>query len=155
MFALLIRFAHAQSPYINDLDLSEPVSQESLAYVHSQYVPEVVQNYPQQGLESPITGSQQVESIIRLYASKSNVGGDLMVSIAKCESGLKIDIKNPKSSASGIFQWLDSSWLRYSKIYGIIGDKNNPANQAELTAKVISNGGIGNWSESKICWGRN
>lgn len=98
------------------------------------------------------------QNALYLASERYNVSIDLLTRVAKCESGAKTyrsdgsPEKNPNSTASGLFQWLDSSFKHYSQIYGIQGDKNDPYVQAYLAADVIAHGGISNWNQSKSCW---
>lgn len=94
-----------------------------------------------------------IKSIITSKAKQYHIDQELLLKIAECESGFKPDSKNTRSTASGLFQWLDSSFLRYAQAYGFpIEDKNDPEVQSELAARVIADGGIHNWNESKNCW---
>lgn len=136
--------------------------------------PKVVYAYvepPKTALEAPFTPTVQsaltpqenplnappksIEEKIREKAREYKVDPELAVRISKCESGLVITAKNKTSSASGLYQWLDSSFLHYAKIYNLpLDKKNDPDVQIELTMKVLKDGGISNWNESKSCWSK-
>ena len=102
---------------------------------------------------SSVTGASAIENIIISKARNYQIDPDLFLRIAKCESGLWVDAQNPRSSASGIFQFLNSTFFTYAKAYELpTNDKNDPEVQAELAARMIANGGLGHWAASKFCW---
>lgn len=103
-----------------------------------------------------------VEHVIRDAAAEFGVPGDLMVAIARCESGLRPEAKSPLSSAAGPFQFLDTTWERARfRLYdeGIDAEPYAPEDRwlpipsARIAAHVVSQGGISWWSESRHCWG--
>lgn len=95
----------------------------------------------------------KLRSMIISKAIKNNIDPDLFLRIAICESGLQKNSQNKNSTASGIFQFLNSTFIKQAKAYGLRStDKNNPEIQAELAALMISDGGIHNWSASRSCW---
>ena len=49
------------------------------------------------------------EEIIR-QAKLANFSEETALKIATCESNFKWDAKNPKSSAKGVYQFIDSTW---------------------------------------------
>ena len=71
--------------------------------------------------------------------------------IARCESGFNPDIKNAVSTASGMFQFLDSTFTSQSAKYGLTGEKNDPYLQIELTARMLADGGLSHWAASANC----
>lgn len=92
------------------------------------------------------------EEIIRQKAKEAGLEAEKVVRIAKCESGFKPSIKNANSTASGLFQYLDSTWKSMSAKYGITTQKNDPYGQIELTIKILVDGGWGHWNASRSCW---
>lgn len=73
--------------------------------------------------------------------------------VVACESGYDPGASNPSSSAGGLGQWLASSWASHAPQWGMGGHSRYevwPA--AYVTAGVIAQGGIGNWSPSRACW---
>jgi len=104
-------------------------------------------------LNGPVDARKaQMRSIITSAAIKHGLDPNLLIAIAVCESGLRPDAQNRWSSASGLFQFVDSTWKTYAKKYGIAGPKNDPYVQSELAALMIANGGIGHWNASSYCW---
>ncbi|MBI2110674.1 transglycosylase SLT domain-containing protein [Candidatus Woesearchaeota archaeon] len=94
-----------------------------------------------------------IEALIISKAVASQVSPELLLRVARCESGFKPSISNPRSTASGLFQFLDSTFLRYAQAYELPTDnKNDPSIQAELAAKMIADGGIEHWNASRSCW---
>lgn len=70
--------------------------------------------------------------------------------IAECESGGSYTAQNPSSSASGKYQYLDSTWNGYGG-YASAADAP-PAVQEERFAKDIAVSSAP-WNASKYCWG--
>jgi hypothetical protein len=66
----------------------------------------------------PITVPQSLAYVLNAAADKSNVDFDYLVKTAMRESSLKPDAKAPSSSAVGLFQFLDSTWLQVMKEEG-------------------------------------
>ena len=66
----------------------------------------------------PITVPQSLAYVLNAAADKSNVDFDYLVKTAMRESSLKADAKAPSSSAVGLFQFLDSTWLQVMKEEG-------------------------------------
>lgn len=57
------------------------------------------------------TTAETIESRIRADAAVSKVEPDVAVRIARCESSLNPHAKNPQSSARGLYQFTDSTWV--------------------------------------------
>jgi hypothetical protein len=66
---------------------------------------------------SAITNSR-VQSAIQLASSKTGVDFGYLLGQAKLESGLRTDAKASTSSASGLYQFIDQSWLAIVKKHG-------------------------------------
>lgn len=88
----------------------------------------------------PVT-SGNVVGIIRDAAARWGVSGDWMVKIAECESGLRPTAYNPSGPYYGLFQFLMSTFRAN-------GGTNiwDPADQANVTAKMLAHGQAGQWS---------
>ena len=98
---------------------------------------------------------EEITNLIIAKAIELHIDSDLLVRIAQCESGLRIDAKNTLSSASGLFQFLTSTFISQSLAYGLpIDDKNDPEIQIELAARMIADGKIGHWRASFQCWSK-
>ncbi|MDX1449940.1 MAG: hypothetical protein R3246_12850 [Acidimicrobiia bacterium] len=74
--------------------------------------------------------------------------------IIACESGGRADAKNPRSTASGLFQHLASLWPERSAKAGWAGaDPFDPvANVAVAAWLVYDFGGWSHWNPSSSCW---
>ncbi len=67
---------------------------------------------------SQISGFAGVEAAIRRAASATGVDFDFLLRTAKRESGLNPQARAPTSSAAGLFQFVDQTWLGTLKRYG-------------------------------------
>src|ERR1019366_1167253 len=67
-----------------------------------------------------------VQDDIIIAAAQYHLNPNLLVAIATCESHLRVDAANPLSTASGIFQFLTSTFEHDSIHFGIMGFKNDP-----------------------------
>lgn len=85
--------------------------------------------------------------------------------IVIAESGWQPEIKNASSSASGLFQFLDSTFKRYciggtddkGQDYGYhltdsMANKNNPYIQTDCAVLMIRDGGLSHWDASRHLW---
>lgn len=63
-----------------------------------------------------------VQDLIIEMALDYGVDVDTALRIAECESGYQWDAKNSASSATGVYQWLNSTWINI----GSPGDRLNP-----------------------------
>lgn len=82
---------------------------------------------------------------------------ELLNRIVIAESGWKKDIKNPISTASGLFQYLNSTFLEHCiNKYNLAKDlteKNDPYIQIDCATKMIlEDNGLSHWSESQHLW---
>lgn len=75
-------------------------------------------------------------------------------SIAKCESGGNPSAQNAGSTASGLYQFLDSSWKAYGgSKYGPRAKDATPAQQTEIAHAAVARSGLTPWKASQHCWG--
>jgi cell wall-associated NlpC family hydrolase len=76
---------------------------------------------------------------------------DILDEIARCESGGNPRAQNPSSSASGTYQFIDSTW----RSLGGSGSAKNasPAQQRAMAEKLLASQGTSPWNASKSCWG--
>lgn len=81
----------------------------------------------------------------------------ILEKIAWCESRNIATAKNPHSTASGRFQFLNGSWNYYGKkLWGddlIKKDKLNYQDSTELALYVYKLNGTKDWLASVKCWG--
>ncbi|MEO1656267.1 MAG: transglycosylase SLT domain-containing protein [Pseudomonadota bacterium] len=71
-----------------------------------------------QGVGAKETGFASVKTAIRNAARDAGVDFDLMLGVAKRESSLRPDAQASTSSASGLFQFIDQTWLGAVKEHG-------------------------------------
>lgn len=93
--------------------------------------------------------------IIHQAADEFGVDGNLMVRIARCESGLRWWAVNITSRASGLFQHLPQYWAGRAEAVGMpdawILD---PRANARAAAWMLSTQGTRPWYSSIYCWNR-
>ncbi len=79
---------------------------------------------------------------------------DRAIRIIRCESRGRAAAKNPRSTASGLFQHLASAWPKRSAKAGWAGsDVFDPvANVAVAAWLVYDGGGWSHWNASSSCW---
>jgi hypothetical protein len=79
--------------------------------------------------------ADEIASIIEGAAARHGVPTDALMAIANLESSGNIAAENPRSSASGLFQFVDST----ANEYGLTGSKrNDPAAQADAAARMMA-----------------
>ena len=91
--------------------------------------------------------------LIALFFAPSDV--ERAVDVVHCESRGRSDAKNPRSTASGLFQHLASLWPERAQKAGYAGsDVFDPvANTAVAAWLVYDGGGWRHWNASRDCWG--
>ena len=72
---------------------------------------------------------------------------EILEKVAWCESGWKAEAKNPNSTASGIFQFIESTWLVWGK-----GEVFDPHDNIEAAVRLYEARGLKPWEASRICW---
>lgn len=95
----------------------------------------------------------EVASYIAKKATQEGVDADTMLRIAKCESGYNYLAKNSNSTASGVYQFLNSTWLNTRVQMGV--DKSsvfNAKDNIDTAIWKVKNGGIKAWDASFKCW---
>jgi hypothetical protein len=77
---------------------------------------------------------QDLQAIINAAAEKEGLDPELLQKIGGAESGLRAGAKNPKSTAKGLFQFVDKTW---AEMGGKPGEQYNPQKNAELGARYV------------------
>jgi hypothetical protein len=99
-----------------------------------------------------------IEWIIRQVARQEGFEDeDLLVRIAKAESNMICSAKNPNSSATGIYQFIKSTWIGQRKKYNLnpdLGLRNDCYENILTAVLVMKDGGINNWDASKHIWNK-
>lgn len=93
----------------------------------------------------------EVIQLIKDYSARYNISPNLPLAIAKCESGYRADAKNRSSTASGVFQWLASSWANQPPGKAGISVFDAEAN-IQAAVWLIAHGKSSPWNASKHCW---
>ncbi len=98
-------------------------------------------------------GAEDWRPLIAHFFDTSDV--DLAVAVVDCESRGVPEAKNPRSTASGLFQHLASMWPPRAASAGYAGsDVFDPvANTAVAAWLVYEGGGWRHWNASRDCWG--
>ena len=86
-----------------------------------------------------------IEGIIKREANVYGVNPKLALYLAQIESNFVPTAKNPSSSALGLFQHIDQTWIDYCD-----GERTNATDSAKCTMKMISSGGISHWTADPI-----
>jgi hypothetical protein len=89
----------------------------------------------------PPADPNSVIGIIEAAAARWGVSGSWMVSIARCESGLRTTAYNPRGPYIGLFQFLQSTFTANggTNIY-------SAADQSNIAAKMLAHGQAHQWS---------
>ncbi len=103
-----------------------------------------------------VSQSESVQDIIKRYSLEYSVPVSLTLIIAKCESGFNPSSHNLHSTATGIYQFLNSTWISTREQMGLDSSLSLRLN-AEENIKTgvwkIAHGGLAAWNSSKGCWG--
>jgi muramidase (phage lysozyme) len=93
----------------------------------------------------------EVQDLIRHYSVQYGISADLPLRIARCESNFRWDAKNPSSTASGVFQFLSSTWATKPLAQQGASVFNADAN-VHTAIWLMSLGKTSMWNSSKSCW---
>jgi hypothetical protein len=118
---------------------------------------------PPVGLSQPKRGGtysgrdysvSEVQALIIRYSQQYGTSPEIPLAIAKCESGFRYDAKNKSSSASGVFQWLSSSWRSQPASEGGTVSVFNADKNISAAVWLIAHGQTSPWNASRSCWSR-
>ena len=77
----------------------------------------------------------EIAIIVSEAAARHGVSPEALMAVANLESSGNINAQNPRSSASGLFQFVDST----AREYGLTGNRrNDPVAQADAAAKMMA-----------------
>lgn len=96
-----------------------------------------------------VSCDNEIERMIADHADKRKLNVPLMQRIAWCESAYNPQAKNKLSTASGVYQFLKSTW----KNNKCQGDVFNAEDNIICALDIIKQHGTSRWNESKKCWG--
>lgn len=137
-----IEKAHTQTISVNAVNKAREMEvSESIAIQNISDLPYITRDYSQ----------EEVKELIRQYAKEYDVPVDTALNVAKCESGYGQYKKNPKSSASGVYQITRATVYDANKHfnnYDVFDAKEN----IEMAMWFMANGQYFRWNESKHCW---
>lgn len=110
------------------------------------------------GQEYTFTSKASIEDYIWSRAMYYNYNPKRAVEIAKAESGLVTNAKNSGSSASGLFQFINGTYMAFCvkgfNLADSMASKNDPYIQIECAVRMLADGGERHWSESEHVWGK-
>jgi soluble lytic murein transglycosylase-like protein len=130
-----LREPQTDAPSPTPAPVIKPLSKPRIA------APSPVKAAPPANLSAaPPANPNSVSGIIEAAAARWGVSGSLMVSIARCESGLRPNAYNPGGPYIGLFQFLQSTFRANggTNIY-------DAADQANIAAKMLAHGQAHQW----------
>ncbi len=71
--------------------------------------------------------------------------------IVRCESGFDPNAKNPKSTAYGLCQFLDSTWEYVQKKWDMDLNRHSPKNQLYACERLLKEEGLKHWEPVLNC----
>lgn len=105
-----------------------------------------------------LLSSEQLE-VAEFILEKSDDYGldsDITLKIAWCESRFRRDAKNPNSTATGVYQFINSTFEHYNReIYGNSHNKSplNLEDNVILALEIMSRYSVSDWTASSSCHG--
>jgi len=94
---------------------------------------------------------EEVQQLIRDYSAQYGISADLPLRIANCESGFNQSSKNKSSTASGVFQFLASTWSHTDAGKQGLSVFDADANVRTAVSSIAANGTTP-WNASRSCW---
>lgn len=102
---------------------------------------------------------ETIQEKIERVAKEHGVNVRKALAISDAESEFRPDAKNPYSSASGIYQFIDGTFRDYCinkyRLTDSMDYKNNPDIQIECAMRMLKAGEDFHWNASKHEWGKN
>lgn len=77
----------------------------------------------------------------------------MAVRIATCESGGNPNAQNAVSTASGLYQFLDSTWVGLTGFAPPASNYSSATQTAAFWKLWAGGAGAHNWDASRSCWG--
>lgn len=97
---------------------------------------------------------EEVQDLIRSYSAQYGISADLPLRIANCESGYNQFSKNRNSTASGVFQYLASTWKATDQGKMGLSVFDAEANVKAAVSYIASRGHANPWNASRSCWSK-
>jgi hypothetical protein len=119
-------------------ELSPEMPNEEQEYLNSLSDEELMRLYN----EAETPQAESIPQLIDSSAAEAGLNPAFVQKVAQVESGLNPNARNPNSSASGLFQFTNSTWRevvnKYGKEYGVtVRDKNDPQANAQMAALYL------------------
>lgn len=83
---------------------------------------------------------EEIKLAVNYLALEYGLDANKMLATLKCESSFRYDAKNPHSTASGVAQFIDSTWNNHCK-----GDKSSAHDQLICMSEFWANGEQHQW----------
>ena len=100
-----------------------------------------------------VVEEDKIRDIIISKSEEFNIDPQILLTLAKCESRFDPKAKNPKSTASGIFQFVKITWESTIKELGREDfEVFNSVHNTHAAAYLYSKKGIKPWLASYECW---
>ena len=93
-----------------------------------------------------------VIQLIKDYSARYGISSELPLAIAKCESGYNQFAKNRSSTASGVYQYLASTWAATDQGKAGFSVFDADANIKAAVSYIASRGHARPWAASQGCW---
>ena len=95
-----------------------------------------------------LTDKEEMKQMVISQVGDNNA----ILKIMKCESGYNPQAKNPKSTAYGLCQFLDSTWIYVQNKWGIALNRDSVDDQIYACNRLWAEEGRIHWLESAHCW---
>jgi len=137
------------------LIVSGRIYKEEISYVKEIKEEVVVEKVVKEKKGEACYDRETIVDYINMYAKAYQVDPNLALGIAWCESEYYQSAQNPDSSAEGVFQMIDGTWLYTMNKMGLPPDtsKTNIPLSIEAGIFLLSEEGVSHWITSKGCWG--
>lgn len=115
-----------------------------------------VRRVPARSFAAVVLGAAIISTGVAVAAPASAASpGSLLSRIKACESGGSYTVVNPSSSASGAYQFLNSTWQGLPAAAGYASAASAPPAVQDLAARqLFAQAGSSPWAASAACWSR-
>lgn len=103
---------------------------------------QAIEALKRRGKYNPSQQNNSFSDVIKSSASENGLNPEFVHKVAKVESNLNPNAKNPNSSASGLFQFTNGTWRHLVNQYGkdldiSLRDKNNPIANTKMASLYL------------------